>query len=73
MLVKMVVIIALYVIGSILTGVVDSHLMLRQAQEIETIPVGDMQYYRFDRIWGVHNFILLPSWIPILITWLRNK
>lgn len=61
-----------YIIVSILVGIIDVVRAVRQEGDLDSFPIGDMEYVVPNRIYGIHNWIFLPSWIIIGIVKMIN-
>lgn len=69
-----IVIIGLYIVISLFIGLCDLSSAQSQESFLNNTPRGDIGYYVIPKkIYGVHNWIFIPSWLPLIVTKKYNK
>ena len=65
---KVMTIFIIYLIISVVVGIVDIKRLQAQEDYFASIPYGDLESYEPKPITGVHNWVVFPSWI-VIIAW----
>ena len=61
-------IVVIYLVVSLAVGIYDLRRFGKQDEELASYPIGDVEYYiKPKKLFGIHNWIFLPSWLLILV------
>lgn len=71
------IILTMYLLVSVLIGIIDTLMLIRQEEYFLSIDRGDLEFYNPKPILGLHNIIFAPSLLVVklwqLRVWIINK
>lgn len=71
------IILTMYLFASVLIGLIDTLMLIRQEEYFLSIDRGDLEFYNPKPILGLHNIIFAPSLLVVklwqLCAWIINK
>ena len=71
------IILTMYLLASVLIGIIDTLMLIRKEEYFLSIDRGDLEFYNPKPILGLHNIIFAPSLFVVklwqLCAWIINK
>ena len=65
------IILTMYLLVSVLIGIIDTLMLIRQEEYFLSIDRGDLEFYNPKPILGLHNIIFAPSLLVVKLWQLR--